>query len=69
MAKPLIYTALRLAKGLAHLAGFGELQQFIEAGFNAFRHVGKANTFWKQSSGVRCKYSIASTTNTLILWT
>ncbi|MEE4376609.1 MAG: hypothetical protein V2J55_03740 [Candidatus Competibacteraceae bacterium] len=45
VAKPLIYTALRVAKGPAHLAGFGQLQQFIETGFNAFRKMGKADTF------------------------
>jgi hypothetical protein len=45
VAKPFIYTALRLAKGPAHLAGFGELQHFIESGFNAFRHMGKADLF------------------------
>ena len=45
VAKPFIYTALRLAKGPAHLAGFGELQQFIETGFHAFRHMGKAYQF------------------------
>ncbi|MCP5459163.1 MAG: hypothetical protein H6971_06005 [Gammaproteobacteria bacterium] len=45
VAKPLVYTALRMARGPAHLAGFGELQQFIEAGFAAFRHMGKAKEF------------------------
>jgi hypothetical protein len=45
VAKPLVYTALRMAKGPAHLAGFGELQQFIEAGFMAFRHMGDAKEF------------------------
>lgn len=43
--KPFIQPLVRLARGPAHLAGFGELQDFIEWGFSAFRHMGGANEF------------------------
>lgn len=43
--KPLIHAALRLAHGPAHLAGFGELQDFIEIGFLAFREMQGASAF------------------------
>ena len=39
--KPLIQTALKMAKTPARLAGVGELHHFLEAGFLAFRHLGK----------------------------
>lgn len=45
VAKPFIYTALRMARGPAHLAGFGELQDFLERGFCAFRHMRGAMEF------------------------
>jgi hypothetical protein len=42
---PLIYVALLLARTPAYLAGFGELQEFIEWGFRAFRQLGDAREF------------------------
>lgn len=37
--KPLIYSLLRGMRRPARLAGFGELQDFLERGFRAFRHM------------------------------
>jgi len=45
VANPFIYAALKLARGPAHLAGFGELQEFLEWGFGAFRHMHGAQWF------------------------
>ncbi len=43
--KPFIYTALRVMRGPAELAGFGKLQSFLEQGFRAFRRMKGADTF------------------------
>lgn len=43
--QPLIRGALRVMRGPAHLAGFGELQDFLERGFDAFRHMRGAEEF------------------------
>lgn len=43
--KPFIYTALKLCHRPAHMAGFGELQDFLERGFGAFKHMGGAEDF------------------------
>lgn len=43
--KPLVRTALRLMHGPARLAGLGELHEFLDTGFNAFRHMGDATEF------------------------
>ena len=43
--KPLVRTALRLMHGPARLAGLGELHEFLDTGFNAFRHMGVAGEF------------------------
>lgn len=45
VAKPFIYAALCLARTPAQLAGFGELQDFLERGFRAFRHMQGAEEF------------------------
>lgn len=45
VAKPFIYSALRLARTPAQLSGFGELQDFLERGFRAFRHMKGAKEF------------------------
>lgn len=45
VAKPFIYAALCLARTPAQLAGFGELQDFLERGFRAFRHMQGADEF------------------------
>ncbi len=45
VAKPSIRAALRLARKPAHLAGFGELQEFLERGFRAFHHMRGAQAF------------------------
>jgi hypothetical protein len=43
--KPLVQMALRLARGPAHLAGLGELQDFLERGVSAFLHMNGAEHF------------------------
>lgn len=43
--KALLNTALRVMRGPAHLAGLGELHEFLENGFAAFRHMGDATDF------------------------
>jgi hypothetical protein len=43
--KPLVGRMLVLARRPARAAGFGELQNFLERGFNAFRHMGGAVEF------------------------
>ncbi|AVP98194.1 hypothetical protein C7S18_13770 [Ahniella affigens] len=42
---PLILGVLKLARGPARGAGFGQLQSFLERGFAAFRHMGPADHF------------------------
>ena len=43
--KPFILGVLKLARGPARGAGFGELQTFLERGFSAFRAMGPAHEF------------------------
>lgn len=43
--KPLLTTLLRLMRGPAHFAGLGDLHEFLESGFDAFRHMGDAREF------------------------
>ena len=43
--KPLLTTLLRLMRAPAHLAGLGDLHEFLESGFDAFRHMGDAHEF------------------------
>lgn len=43
--KALLNTALRVMRGPAHLAGLGELHEFLENGFAAFRRMGDATDF------------------------
>ena len=43
--KPLIYSALKMLRRPARIAGLGEMQQFLEAGFTAFRHMKGADYF------------------------
>jgi len=45
VANPLIYAAIKVARGPAHAMGFGELQDFVERGFVAFRHMHGADRF------------------------
>lgn len=47
VAKPLMRRMLALARRPARMAGFGELQEFLERGFDAFRHMGGAGEFLK----------------------
>lgn len=42
---PLVHTALKLARRPARVAGFGELQGFLERGFTAFKHAGGSALF------------------------
>jgi hypothetical protein len=43
--KSSIYHLIRMTHHPAHLAGFGDLQSFIERGFDAFRQMGGADEF------------------------
>lgn len=43
--KPLISGLLRLMRGPAHVAGLGELHEFLERGFTVFRGMGPAREF------------------------
>ena len=43
--KPLIYTTLKMLRRPAALAGLGEIQRFLEAGFSAFMHMNGADYF------------------------
>lgn len=43
--KSLLTTLLKLMRGPAHLAGMGELHEFLEKGFDAFRQMGDATEF------------------------
>jgi hypothetical protein len=43
--KPFVLGVLKLARGPARGAGFGELQSFLERGFSAFRTMGPAHEF------------------------
>lgn len=43
--KPLLTTLLALMRGPAQLAGLADLHGFLENGFSAFRHMGKADEF------------------------
>ncbi|WP_269532194.1 hypothetical protein [Chitinimonas sp. BJYL2] len=43
--RPLVQMTLKLAHGPAHLAGLGELQDFLERGFAAFLHMKGADHF------------------------
>ena len=47
VGKPLIRSALALMRAPARAAGLGELQAFLERGFNAFRKMGGADDFLK----------------------
>lgn len=42
---PLIGATLRMMRGPAHMAGLAELQHFLESGFAAFKHMGRADDF------------------------
>lgn len=43
--KPLIYSTLRMLRAPARLAGLSNMQQFLEAGFTAFKHMNGAEYF------------------------
>lgn len=47
VAKPLLRRMLALSRRPARAAGFGELHEFVERGFDAFRHMGGAGEFLK----------------------
>lgn len=42
---PFLYSALLMMRVPARMAGFGELQDFLERGFTAFRGIGEADEF------------------------
>ena len=43
--KPLIAKAVEMMRGPAHAAGLGDLHDFLERGFQAFRHMRGADEF------------------------
>jgi len=43
--KPLLTALLKLMHGPAYLAGLGDVHEFLESGFDAFRHMGDAREF------------------------
>jgi hypothetical protein len=43
--KPLIYATLKMLRRPSKLAGLAEMQQFLESGFSAFRHMKGASAF------------------------
>lgn len=43
--KPLVTAATELARGPAHLAGLGEIHDFLERGLQAFKHMARADEF------------------------
>jgi len=43
--KPLVWTAVRLMRAPARLAGLAELHEFLETGFRAFRHIVQSSEF------------------------
>ena len=43
--KPLIFSTLKMLRAPAQMAGLGEMQQFLESGFTAFRHMKGADYF------------------------
>ena len=43
--KPLLYATLKMLRKPAQMAGLGEMQRFLEAGFSAFRHMNGADHF------------------------
>jgi hypothetical protein len=45
VGKPLIYSTLRMLRAPARLAGLAHMQQFLEKGFTAFRHMRGADYF------------------------
>ena len=45
VGKPLIYTTLRMLRSPARVAGLEHMQQFLEKGFTAFRHMNGAEYF------------------------
>ena len=45
VGKPLIYSTLRMLRGPARVAGLLHMQQFLEKGFTAFRHMNGAGYF------------------------
>jgi hypothetical protein len=49
--KPLIFSTLKMLRGPAKIAGLGEMQQFLEAGFTAFNHMAGADYFLTTIAG------------------
>lgn len=45
VAKPMVYTTLKLMRSPAKMLGMEDLQVFLERGFEAFRHMGGADEF------------------------
>lgn len=43
--KPMIFSTLKMLRSPAKVAGLGEMQQFLETGFAAFRHMNGADYF------------------------
>ena len=49
--KPLIHTTLKLMRRPARMLGMEDLQDFLEHGFGAFRHMGGADEFLATIAG------------------
>ena len=45
VSKPLLYSTLKMLRRPSKMAGLGEMQRFLEAGFSAFRHMKGAAPF------------------------
>jgi hypothetical protein len=43
--KPLIFSTLKMLRNPARMAGLANMQQFLEAGFSAFKHMNGADVF------------------------
>ena len=43
--KPLLFATLKMLHGPAQMVGLGAMQQFLETGFSAFRHMKRADHF------------------------
>jgi len=49
--KPIVHGLVRLARGPAHAAGFGALQEFLERGLDAFERMSGADEFLRTIAG------------------
>ncbi|NJN47050.1 MAG: hypothetical protein HC808_11835 [Candidatus Competibacteraceae bacterium] len=69
VVKPLIYTALRLAKGRPIWRGSDSYSNLLKPDLTPFGIWEKPTHSWKPLPGERCKYLNAFTITTPVLWT